>query len=274
GLQFKYIFGRNSFQSMPTEVMAINNAVGYCAPDRIPCELEFEWPTVQYKWPSGMPQTMYRVSSVFRVISPDGRMAEYFHKPFDIYEGADPNSRGKVFIPRIVEFNDNISENGPTHIKYDYKNITGWTGIGSFQYLTTLEEAVLQTATVNGETWKYWVSNQTHLDQWGTRIRKSADGYQAIRQVDMTALLGIPTYVETHDRTYILSNDLTNKVVAVNFPEGNRTAYGYDDRSRLIRVTEVPKPGSDLPNSVTNIGYPTGCPNPKTCNKPLWVEDA
>lgn len=274
GLQFKYIYGANSFQSMPTEVMAINNAVEYCAPDRIPCELEFEWPTVQYKWPGGMPQTMYRSSSVFRVISPDGRMAEYFHKPFDIYEGTNPNSEGKVFIPRIVEVNDNISENGPTHITYDYKNILGWAGTGSFQYRITLEDAVLQTATVNGETWTYSVSNQNPMNQWGTQLMKNAVGYQAIKRVEMNANTSVPTRVDTDDRTFILSGTYSNHVMAVTFPEGNRTTYHYDDRNRLIVVTEVPKPGSDIPKSVTNIGYPTGCPNPKTCNKPSWVEDA
>jgi YD repeat-containing protein len=274
GLQFKYIFGTNSYQDMPTEVMAINNAVEYCAPDRIPCNLEFEWPTVQYKWPGGMPQTMYRSPSVFRVISPDGRMAEYFHKPFDVYEGGDSRYQGRTFIPRIVEVRDNISENSPTHITYDYENIVGWAGGGQFQYKTTLEDAVLKTANVNGQEWKYSISNQNYMNQWGTQLMKTATGYQAIKRVYLDAVRGIPTYVEAHDRTFTLSGALSNNVTAMAFPEGNKTTYGYDDRSRLIRVTEVPKAGSDLSNSVTNIGYPTGCPNPKTCNKPAWVEDA
>lgn len=282
GLQFKYLFeGTSAFErSFPAKIQAINNAVEFCAPDRSPCDLDHEWPRVQYQWPKGMPQVMYRTSSIFRVVDPAGRVAEYIHKPFDTYEGADPNSRGVTFIPRIVEMQDGISQEATRRISYDYENVVGWANGApsltnvSFVHKTTLEPAVLIAAKSDEASWSYSISNQNFRDQWGSKISKWSSGYQAIKKVEVATARSVPTHVTTHDREITLQDSLSNEVLSVSFPEGNKINYRYDERGRLTRITEAPKAGSSLPNSITTLEYPSGCPNPKTCNKPLWIEDA
>ncbi len=69
-------------------------------------------------------------------------------------------------------------------------------------------------------------------------------------------------YYESGDPTEVVS------------PEGNKENYVRDSRGNIISQIMTAKPGSGLPNIVTNAAYPASCNNPVTCNKPTSVTNA
>jgi hypothetical protein len=58
-------------------------------------------------------------------------------------------------------------------------------------------------------------------------------------------------------------------------PEGNGSAYEYDTRLNLTKVTRRAKSGSGLADTIIyQASFDTTCSNPKTCNQPNWTREA
>lgn len=277
GLQFKYVFneqtGNGWSSSVPTQIVAINNAFEGCSPTATSCNLSRDWPAVTYQWsPGGMPTSLYQVPTVFRVTDAIGRVVEYYHELFDRFEGA-AGPIGQHFVPRVVRIKDALSNDDVTTIEYEYGNVTGWSNEHGSSYMTVLEEAVIEKARVQNEQWTYTVHNQSPTGYGSPEVWKSARGYDAIRRVRVNKLRSLPTLIETDHQTINLSSGYDNRVNSIVYPEGNRVTFGYDDRGRL--TSRIQSSGSNSgPDDISILaGYPSGCPNRKTCNKPLWVED-
>lgn len=66
--------------------------------------------------------------------------------------------------------------------------------------------------------------------------------------------------------------DTKRRLTKVTAPEGNAIAYAYDARDNVISATTIAK-GSATSYSVTAT-YPPACDNALTCNKPTSVTDA
>ncbi len=57
-------------------------------------------------------------------------------------------------------------------------------------------------------------------------------------------------------------------------PEGNYFTYAYDDRGNVTSVVQTEKPSTGYSSITTSATYPSGCSNPKICNKPMTTTDA
>lgn len=267
GLQFKYIFANSSqwARTYPQFIYAVNNAVEYCSPTAASCSFENEWPKVTYEWPTHMPESINNWATVFKVIDAGGRVNEYHHSTFGYGGGRKAT--------RIVRIKSATTDGGETTAQYYYANKLGYRQIGMLGTTEVVEPAVLTHVVVNGQSWSYGVDNLSCADYGCAERNKTSNGYDVIDWVKVHAIRGVPTYVKTADREVFLSSNYDNRVSSVNFPEGNRDGFQYDSRGRLIKKTSYPRLGSGLSPITIEARYPEGCPNRKTCNKPIWVTD-
>ena len=268
GLQFKYIF-QNSYewtQTFPQYIYAINNAVEYCSPTAASCSFEYEWPKVTYEWPTHMPESIRNWATVFKVTDAGGRVSEYHHGTIGYGGGRKAT--------RILRIKSSSTDSGETTAQYFYENVMGYRQIGMGASTEVVEPAVLTRAVVNGRTWHYSVDNTSCAAYGCAELNKTSGGHDAIEWVKVHAIRGVPTYIKTADREIGLSPQYHNRVGGVSYLEGNRDGYTYDSRGRLIEKTRYPRRDSGLSPLVIEAKYPEGCPNPKTCNKPIWVSDA
>lgn len=96
----------------------------------------------------------------------------------------------------------------------------------------------------------------------------------------VSTIVSNPTIGRTVKETDADGNFVTNeydykqRLIRTTYPEGNKVEHGYDDRGNEVETRIKAKPGSGLPDLVSTAGYPATCTNTKTCNKPMWVEDA
>jgi len=279
GLQFKQIFneqhGSSWSRTMPDHILAINNAVEYCSPTASDCNLSHDWPKVTYKWtPGPMPNALSMTPVVFRVTDAIGRVTEYHHEPFDRFAGS-AGPEGQHFVPRVIRIKDAISNSGVSSIDYEYENVIGWRQVNSnYAYKTVLEEAVIKTARVQNENWRYSVSNQSPTGYGGTEVMKTTNGYGAIKQVRVHQIRSVPAQIVTDNETIDLRSTYDNRVTSISYPEGNRLVFQYDSRGRLTSRTLRSGVNSGPGDIEMKAEYPSGCPNRKTCNKPTRVEDA
>ena len=266
GLQFKYIFLSHSWK-FPNYIYAVNNAVEYCSPTAASCSFEHDWPKVTYEWPTNMPESIRNWATVFKVTDAGGRVSEYHHSTFGYGGGRKAT--------RIVRIKSASSESGETTAQYFYANKMGHRQIGSMVGTTeVIEPAVLTRVEINGQSWSYGVDNVSCAAYGCAELNKTSNGHGAIEWVKVNALRGVPTYIKAADREVTLSGGYDNRVSSVSYAEGNRDAFTYDNRGRLIKQTRYPRLNSGLSPVVIEAKYPEGCPNPKTCNKPVWVSDA
>lgn len=97
---------------------------------------------------------------------------------------------------------------------------------------------------------------------------------------DSSCPLGVAGYLitdyedELNRRTNYDYNWNLGQVDSSRLPEGNGFDYDYDARGNTIEVRRLKKPqGAGADTVVFRAGYPPTCVHPKTCNKPLWVQD-
>lgn len=148
----------------------------------------------------------------------------------------------------------------------------------------TLHEPVRYQTTATGETYSYSFpsSQQCPPAQTGTQTSMTVSG-SATTTVTLNNS-AVPTAVSdplgrTTAMAYAGFSELDPladpaQITSITAPEGNIARYGYDGRANVTEQRLQAKGGSGLADLVSAAGYPSGCANPKTCNKPDYVIDA
>ncbi|MDP9421335.1 MAG: RHS repeat-associated core domain-containing protein [Pseudomonadota bacterium] len=128
----------------------------------------------------------------------------------------------------------------------------------------------VQSVTAGGSTWTY-----AYLATDGQVTSATVtDPHGKTRKVITDATTGRVTSVSDElNRTTSYSNDsTTGGILGVTFPEGNQVQYERNSNGQITKVTQIPKPGSSLPNIVSTALYEAV--GAKVVNKPTSVTDA
>jgi hypothetical protein len=294
GFQLKYdYFPHNSSWAgrNPGRVIAVNNAVEYCPPDELyasqNCDFEHDWPMARFEWPAGMPETFFSPedeSSKFTVTDGNGDTTKYYYKPYDLALDGDTVpagshwEEGEKWSPRLVAIesaNSNVKDR-----KYTYENDWG-TGMAQMWLLESEAGKVKRAIGPRGERGGY--SFFENLANPGGKDYLNTGGINSVETIGSRPgairkarffTQGTFTYEENFRNFVKEYSPETN--VGTSGPElpGPRKTYHYDDRGNLEKIVMTDIFDSSKPATTIKAGYPDTCDNPKTCNKPEWVEDA
>jgi len=286
GLQFKYRYvdvndgnadSLSWSRQYPQSISAVNNAVEYCTPTAADCAFANTWPTVTYTWPAGLPgsvRTSYKFNEkIVKVTDPIGGVTEYYLNAFDMYEGLGTDSPGPDFEPAVTKI-----KNSKGTIEYRYKNYFG-TSTNDSGVAVSTKKIVTQPVTLyevlrNGVSWSYGFESFPYGYYVNNRVNHSCTGYDCVKLIGLNLENGGLTFITTDDQNIVFDLDITNHVSTVTYNEKNYTKYEYDARGHINKITEYPKPGSNMAPLVREANYDDSCTNPKTCNQPNWVSDA
>jgi hypothetical protein len=232
--------------------IAINNAVEYCAPTLVNCDLVNDWPTSTTKLTSlGGDYTEYNVATTDAL----GRTNIHHYKK-------SSNTDGLFFVSAITDFTGVTTD-------YTYRPYV----VGQYPPVTKVE---LTSAKRGNDTTIYCITCVTTTNNNSTVV--TAEGYQAIDYVNSQHTnTGGPTTVRAWDKDVELeaARRYTMKKVT-NHLGGTEVTFGYDLRDNLT-FRHQNKIGESATLS-EQAYYPLDCDipsiNPKTCNKPLWTKDA
>lgn len=259
----------------PKYVRAINNAVEYCDPTILaPCTLTGSWPKATFKWPGGMPRAIFIGDTVFSVENAAGEATEYTYRAYDIGYDAETKAYitnypvGSLISPRLISVK--TSKATVPVVNYTYKNMFKTTSTGNGN--SSSVDATCLPGIVTSATGMMGSSSYQDLkpDQWGNSpfsgwgIKLTRNNYVAIGTLDnLSEDFGERTLqFETTYRNFVIKE--TNKSSPTKF-------YYYDARNNLNRVVY---PANESQAVEYLAEYPATCTNPKTCNKPTWVQDA
>lgn len=279
----------------PRHVRAINRALEYCPADydQPSCgHLKHDWPSATFTWPGGMPRAIYLDDSVFTVKDAAGGITEYHFRAHDVmlrengkYAGNIddvnyPYEQGTFFpyypkqmwSPRLVGVK--TADSDAFNRQYQYKNKYVLDGDGATNYWRLVDPA-RPAGEVAG------ASGPEGSGSFGTRPRQGADEI-------FGAWRGTLEYkiqpADTRPGTMILAvipgegeyrfessyRNFVTEFQPLDGP-GPRKHYEYDARGNLVRVIME---AGESDQTIRKAQYPASCSNRKTCNKPLWVEDA
>ena len=260
-------------RTIPRYIVAINNAVDYCALNTIAYQtsvatacpgLTKVWPTATYAWPGGMPRAMYLADASFTVTDSLGRVTEYMHHPYAKPPALlDPQYR----IPRIIGIK-RWGEAAPA-IGYDYVTLTHSSG-DAYSLMPVIyggPTAQLSSSTVStnpADVIGYTIGQQY---QNPGQLVNGSGGQRVINHVLSDVNFGIYE-VDSWNQTVKFEQSIVNRLSSVYSKVGGvTTSVTYDAR---YNVNGMLKNGV----IVQSAQYPSSCSNPKTCNQPIWVKDA
>ena len=273
GLQLKYAveipYDSSSYSTRWTfTVTALNNAVEYCDPLVVNCNFQYEWPVARYEWPLGTPAPRRSTNTLFKVTDAQSRVKEFHQIQFDVTTSGDPR-----YVPRINSIKNYSSSDGVSTVTYNWKKVYV---ANQPLYSSLVDNAVLKNVTNNGVSTNYYADFQDYVDQRQKEfLHYSANGPDSIRTA-LTVYRGRMYFIEDEEKTINFSLNDANHITSIEYPQSNREEYEYtnDSYKRLEYRYVIPRGGSRSNAHVTQAGYVTGCPNRKTCNKPLWIKDA
>ena len=264
--------------SVPTYVVAINNAVEYCAARPADFYASFEaacpgltqaWPRVSYDWPVGMPRVAYLTdrTTTFTITDATGGVTRYVHKPFRSTLQSNPTAD---YVPRLHEIQSARSD--VTDITYDFQTLVeGAIDVGNdvvpgYSLYIAGPAAVLKGSVRNGSDQIGYTVGAPY-GQGGMNIN-AAGGQDGNLSVKTNRTFG-PFEIDMWDKTVNFEQRLTNKLSNIyRKTDGVTLGYGYDSRYNVTQVTEN---GA----VVQSAGYPASCSvaTRKTCNQPSWTKD-
>jgi len=257
--------------AIPKYVVAINNTVDFCNPgstsfyDSVAAAcpgLSRAWPTASYSWPHGMPRGMYLADASFKVTDASGKVTEYMHHP---YTKPAVLNDPKFRVPRIVGIKS--GNRATPYVTYDYVTQTQVSGYDMLPIYVAGPIAQLQSASMDGQTVSYTIG-QTYQYQ-GNFINASSVPY-GVSRVLYNGEYGI-TEVVGWDRTVEREYTSVNRVKSVYQVAGGLTfQFTYDPNTTRQNVVSLSRNGT----VVQTAGFPATCTNRKTCNEPLWTQDA
>ncbi len=241
--QLKMLYEKDSISSIAdvfefhqlNSVVSVNNEVELCDPYAFTCTFINQWPTVQYDY------------NLF------GKLASVIDAKGQTW-GYEYTSDGKLTgITRPGSSSPNMV--------YDYP-VTGLTN-------------QVKSVTKNGAVWDYLYDvGVTHVVGPAQPVRGDrAVEYDTIKGLvtsDRNALGDETTYEYCTTATLPCQPDKLRKVV---FPETNTMEFEYDARGNVVKTKLGKKANAtgtiDISSTFPYVaGYPNGCDNIKTCNKP------
>lgn len=260
--------------NVPSYVIAINNAIDYCAPrqsgffasatDACP-GLTQTWPFVSYSWPVGMPRVAYLTdrTTTFTVKDAMGRTTKYIHKPFR----STIASSTERYIPRLYQVQSAGSD--VADVTYDYSTESAGA-IGAAGWIPVYipgPPARLKTSTRNVTDVGGYLLGSPY-GQGGMSVN-SGPGQSGALRIYTNHSYGT-FQIDMWDKLILLEQHPSNRLTSViRSTDGVRVDYGYDDRFNINQIKE-----NDV--VVSSAFYPSTCSvaTRKTCNKPTWVKDA
>lgn len=259
----------------PKYVRAINNAVEYCDPTILaPCALTGNWPKATFTWPGGMPRAIFIANTTFTVENAAGESTNFTYQAQDVGFDVDTQSyisgyaAGSLISPRLISVKPSQAT-VPT-VSYTYKNTfkTMSTGNGSAPYVDdSCLPGIVTSATGMMGTSSY---QKPGTDQWGN---STFSGWGISLMRNNFVAIGTLDHISEDfgERTLQLETTYRNFVTKETNKSSPTKNYYYDARNNLNRVVYPTNDGLAVEYSAQ---YPTTCTNPKTCNKPTWVQDA
>jgi YD repeat-containing protein len=139
----------------------------------------------------------------------------------------------------------------------------------------------VKSVTVGTSTWNYSYDTITgpiatpDIYVWSTTTgpNSTSKRYTRIYWMDGSAPTRLYNTTDELNRTFSQYLDSEGRVTGVTDAEGGGIGITYDTIGRITEMGRSPKPGSGLAGQISSASYPVGCPNKKTCYKPLWVKD-
>lgn len=297
GYRLKYQL-RSNFETFD-QMVAINLAYQYCAANAASCPTT-GWPTVTFTWPFDTPnvfkQPSLPASRYLIKMTTDAGVTDIMYEPENvclkksgIEDESCAKSRGiQKWFPRLKSIR--TPESTVPNYQYKYINKSAMFTINpgfdasfgsSFTYWHLLATSgQIISATLNGtdsESYSENPSVNTHNANvtWGngeTEVTSSQYELDVIERV-----------MEKKSGIYIYHKD-SRHFVEKYYPiagRGPAKQYIYDGpRGNLSLVKSIPPSEEQIIQKAeyapgeTLTGNYGRCKHPKTCNKPIWVEDA
>lgn len=252
------------------KVTAINNAVYACAPTAPVCSDTgggVDWPYLIYG--TETPGTLYQVTDRLGNVT-------RFEYTYAVSDGLVAQRLVGVRSPESPGSNDIAlaPENVPGFpVSYGGHFDANGVFFGSFAI-----------TTANG-TWTYTYGPGGPFGQQA--VVTGPNLYS--RTIQTTTTFAPSTYVVSDNvNGYLTTYEYhegpdpgeawAGRLKKVSLPDGRYSEFEYDNRRNVKHVRHVAKPGSGLADIHLYADYPeppaTTCLNAKTCNKPLWIQDA
>lgn len=263
GLQLKYVYPVNSTPTDATalgwrrasQVLAVNNAVEYCDPDADTCTFSQAWPSAGYAWSAD--------NRVLTVTDAAGRVTRYTHDEYGRVIGVKPPSSASL---------DKISYDYCPHLAGSSTCTTFLCalGVGTCTTIPVLDK--VRGSTKDGQAWTY-----EYIGGIGSgNVSLYQSTHPAGRRTEFlsassSGLIGNAT--DGLGKRFIFAQDKPNRLIQTQEVSGAVISYAYDARGNVLAIRNGAAGDTAAP-LLYSAGYPAGCANPVTCNKPLWTKDA
>src|SRR6185312_7576616 len=224
GYQIKLFYSGTGATQQLAQVVAINNAIDYCAPFASSCSFSQTWATLSY--------TYSNITGGYQIAIQDiiGKTTTasvtFVVTPTQVIERITyPSGRYTVFADTDADtFIDQVYDGSTTSTPWQYSYSSSGT---------------TNTTTITDPL--------GHVRQVDT---SNLNGALTKDTLDPSGLNLITTY--TLDAT-------TGLVTDVILPEGNYKHYTYDARGNITQITEHPKSGSSLSPVNSYAAFPSSC---------------
>ncbi|PXA79209.1 hypothetical protein DMC25_21860 [Caulobacter sp. D4A] len=150
---------------------------------------------------------------------------------------------------------------------------------GETKSYTFTSAGVVKSVVTPAGTWTYnFVGNNTGDPATSTNTMTVTDPLGHVRTVVSTQGALIKTDTDALGKTTSFVYDDYRRLKRVTRPEGDYTEYTYDLRGNVTESRQVSKTPGTPADIVARASFPTTCSDPgvnqKTCNKPIWTQDA
>jgi YD repeat-containing protein len=257
------------------KVTAINGSVDYCSPTALHCTgLSQTWPQATYSM-SAVANTGSDSGSYPRIITDISTDAAGAVRVY-AFKGALYRGELRLLLSSYARGNPSVT-------------VANFGGGGFVSLPVVTEDGTTQYYCL--DTWPDEpLSDTTNEDREHASCRIDPLGGQrsfiygaydgkARKIRDETGRVWRFQYDSEHRLLHTIPPEGT--VSGTNPPTAGYTKNIYDLRGNIKQTITVPKLGSGLPNIETLADYPeptvalvTDCAQPKTCNKPNWIQDA
>lgn len=266
----------------PAYIRGINLAHEHCVED-----CTNDWPAVTFFWEQGAPLAYDIGDSLFRVTDAWGGITEYHYRAFNVCETSGgistecANRTPNPWSPRLVAIksaDSKVVDREYAYVNDGYFEMYPSPGAQFSFWTISSKSGVIAGARYRDRTTTYSFPWQS--DMGDSYYRSNYNGSQAV----------IRKYTRSH--LYRLSSNYNNdryfyEINARNYLKSHASTVGkyyhYDQRGNLTKVVtsgQRPTANTSMVNdchpdeqcSIVLAHYSEQCSNPKTCNKPIWIE--
>lgn len=298
GYQLKYVYSRNTAGTVdelrdwvrPAQIVAVNNAVDYCAPTADNCSFSRAWPTATHSWSASTP---YEDCVTETDPKGDGTKAPEDPAPKPVTTCTTRSDETYINITNAANLTvkytldiggrvTKVEQPDGRTIEYSYCSGDIEPGVEC----DFLEEARTgfgrhknKVISVNddGVIWDYSYRdvnsvNGITLHDYGSEPPTDLDGGKRVyaKAFNLNSQLSFLERIVEGPVAAYFSPDSKNRLTSLTQVDSFDESYEYDSRGNVIKTTRT---GVGETPIITEANFDPVCTNPAKCNNPNWTTD-